>query len=89
MTTQTSHLPHNSQQLPNMKNENNISRILDASYEHWCQLMFSMPWTPQSSKLCMHIYISTESEIFSMIVKLMVWIRYAMIWLRGTSVSDS
>lgn len=34
-------------------------------------------------------YTLTESEIFSMIVKLMVWIRYAMIWLRGTSVSDS
>lgn len=34
-------------------------------------------------------YTLTESEIFSMIVKLMVWIRYAMIWLMGTSVSDS
>lgn len=71
-----------------MKNENDVSRIIDAIYEHWCQLMFSMPWTPQSSSyVC--TYISTESEIFSMIVKLMVWIRYAMIWLRGTSVSDS
>lgn len=64
MTAQTSHLPHNSQQLPNMKNENNISRILDAIYEHWCQLMFSMPWT-QSSKLCMHIYINRKWNIFN------------------------
>lgn len=35
------------------------------------------------------IYILIESEIFLMIVKLMVWIRYVMIWLRGILVSDS
>lgn len=35
------------------------------------------------------IYILIESEIFWMIVKLMVWIRYVMIWFRGILMSDS
>lgn len=53
--------------------------------------VFNVLTPPPKKKIVNYVctYTLTESEIFSMIVKLMVWIRYAMIWLRGTSVSDS